>query len=134
MLFELFIQEVFMLKLKSTKFIIVIALLLPLCIIVALFMSRNNNNVNLKSYSTFSTQDWSNNREYRSNMLDDLFLKHKLIGISKDNIITLLGKPEYVYSDFSCGYYVGHDIADPIVLDIEFDNTDIAVKYYVSQK
>jgi len=114
-----------MFKFKGTKLVIAIFILLSLCTIGTLLMLGYNN----KDYTTFSTENWIKHHDYRNDMLNDLYFKYKLVGMSKDNIISLLGKPEYNQGDFSIGYFISEGYIDPIFLDFVFDKAGTVISY-----
>lgn len=113
-----------MFKFKGSKFVIAIFILLSFCIIGILIMLGYNN----ENFKTFSTENWIKHHDSRKDMLDDLYSKYKLVGVSKDNIISLLGKPEYNY-DLSIGYFVREGYIDPVFLDFKLDKTGSVISY-----
>lgn len=72
----------------------------------------------------FDKEAWANNREKRYEYADDLVDNHKLIGLSKKDVIEMLGEPESE-NDSTIKYYIGysprHIISiDPDYLEISF--------------
>ena len=69
---------------------------------------------------------WNENKEYRYELVDDLIESNKLIGLTQEEIINLLGEADY-NEDLVYGYYIGYSKAyflnlDPDWLEIEFVN------------
>lgn len=67
----------------------------------------------------------------RGRMTASLFSQHELVGMSKSQILALLGEPdqESDLSGWDMGYTVGYSIIDPIMLVFEFDAQWLVVKY-----
>lgn len=59
---------------------------------------------------TFSSESWQKHPEKRINMVDDLLAKYQLKGMSKEEIISLLGEStdtEYFKTESNMVYYLG---------------------------
>ena len=74
----------------------------------------------------FDKTQWKNNREMRYEYADDLVDNRKLIGLTKAEILELLGKPDEERKD-QITYYIGfsprHFLGiDPDLLEIEFED------------
>jgi hypothetical protein len=72
----------------------------------------------------------------RKYMIEDLIQHHKLIGLSVDSLVNLLGEPDNEYSDSSSISYdlivdYGHDIDPVYVKSLVFDfGPDSIIKKY----
>ena len=60
---------------------------------------------------TFSTSKWLDNPEERTAIVDDLLEKYELVGMSEENVLSLLGEPDNDYGYFNADnryvYYMG---------------------------
>lgn len=60
---------------------------------------------------TFSTSKWLDNPEERTAIVDNLMEKHELVGMSEDDVLSLLGEPDNDYGYFNADnryvYYMG---------------------------
>lgn len=60
---------------------------------------------------TFSTSKWLGNPEERTAIVDDLLEKYELVGMSEENVLSLLGEPDNDYGYFNADnryvYYMG---------------------------
>ena len=56
----------------------------------------------------------------RQRMCNDLIENDKLKGLSKDQVISLLGKPDGGESPEEVTYVVGYNVIDPIMFRVEF--------------
>ena len=74
---------------KKTRTLFVVFLLGILSITVAV--------CNSKVQSSFSTEHWSANESMRYKMIESLEAKYDLIGMSEDEILDLLGRPNITY-------------------------------------
>jgi hypothetical protein len=88
--------------------------------------------------SNFSSERWLVNSDERVYMVDDLLSRTKLIGRSKEEVITLLGKPddpEYFTDDNNFVYYLGNERGfisiDSELLVIWFDVDETVLKYEI---
>ncbi|MDM5221651.1 outer membrane protein assembly factor BamE [Peribacillus sp. NJ11] len=86
--------------------------------------------------SRFTTERWLNDDEGRVYLVDDLMNEHELIGMTKEEVITLLGSPtetEYFKEKDNVVYFLGAERGliriDSEWLVIWFDGRDKAVKY-----
>ncbi|WP_413021327.1 hypothetical protein [Peribacillus frigoritolerans] len=89
-----------------------------------------------ESESRFTTERWLNDIEGRVYLVDDLINEHELIGITKDEVFTLLGSPtetEYFKEEDHVVYYLGDERGiiriDSEWLVIWFDGSDKAMMY-----
>jgi outer membrane protein assembly factor BamE (lipoprotein component of BamABCDE complex) len=89
-----------------------------------------------ESDSRFTTERWLNDDEGRVYLVDDLINEHELIGMTKDEVFTLLGSPtetEYFKEEDNVVYYLGDERGiiriDSEWLVIWFDGSDKAMKY-----
>ncbi|MED3994347.1 hypothetical protein P4647_06705 [Peribacillus frigoritolerans] len=89
-----------------------------------------------ESESRFTTERWLNDVEGRVYLVDDLINEHELIGMTKDEVFTLLGSPtetEYFKEEDNVVYYLGDERGiiriDSEWLVIWFDGSDKAMKY-----
>lgn len=94
----------------------------------------------------FNKTDWSKRSDgfylNRDKMINDLILNHKIIGLSKIELLELLGEPEnYSYAEPNSIYYnivtdYGFDI-DPVYiknLKIEFNQSEQVLSYEIEEK
>ena len=60
---------------------------------------------------TFSTSKWLDDPEGRTAIVDDLLEKNELVGMSEDDVLSLLGEPDNYYGYFNADnryvYYMG---------------------------
>ncbi|WP_158280043.1 hypothetical protein [Keratinibaculum paraultunense] len=84
--------------------------------------------------SKFNYEKWIGKQDKRVWMVDDLLEKHKILNMSKDDIIKLLGKPsdtQYFKEVDNIVYYLGAERGlvriDSEWLVIWFDEKDIAI-------
>ena len=89
-----------------------------------------------ESESRFTTERWLNDDKGRVYLVDDLMNEHELIGMTKDEVFTLLGSPtetEYFKEEDNVVYYLGDERGiiriDSEWLVIWFDGSDKAMKY-----
>ncbi|MBR8646162.1 hypothetical protein KEH51_26850 [[Brevibacterium] frigoritolerans] len=65
-----------------------------------------------ESESRFTTERWLNDVEGRVYLVEDLINEHELIGMTKDEVFTLLGPPtemEYFKEEDNVVYYLGDE-------------------------
>lgn len=93
---------------------------------------------------TFTVEKWLKSPDDRTNMVDDLLEKHKLIGMTEEEIISLLGEEEsyantktsfkisnaYFDPENTVVYYIGIDYMDDMWLIISLEN-NIAASYCI---
>ncbi|KQL19966.1 hypothetical protein ACFFHH_06580 [Cytobacillus solani] len=107
-----------------------------LCFVLLIYcftvIGRNENKAN------FSSERWLAKSDERVYMVDDLLSRTKLIGLSKEEVITLLGKPddtEYFTDDNNIVYYLGNERGfisiDSEWLVIWFDVDETVFKYEI---
>ena len=89
-----------------------------------------------ESESRFTTEKWLNDDKGRVYLVDDLINEHELIGMTKDEVFTLLGSPtetEYFKEEDHVVYYLGDERGiiriDSEWLVIWFDGSDKVMKY-----
>ena len=79
----------------------------------------------------FDKNEWHNNIEQRYYMSENIIQSKMLIGMTKKQVIDLLGKDYYEYNENSYGYYIGMVPGifkiDADVLDVYFEN-DVVIK------
>ncbi len=61
---------------------------------------------------TFSVEKWFKAPNVRTNIVNDLLEKHKLIGMTEEEIISLLGKEEY-YANTKTSFKISKDYFEP---------------------
>lgn len=93
---------------------------------------------------TFTVEKWLNAANYRTNIVNDLLEKHKLIGMTEEEIISLLGEEEnyantktsfkiskdYYEPENTIVYYLGVDYMDDRWLIISIDK-GIVISYCI---
>ncbi|MFF2497188.1 hypothetical protein [Peribacillus sp. NPDC058075] len=86
--------------------------------------------------SSFTVERWINDDEGRVYLVDDLMNEHEMIGMTKDEVFTLLGPPtetEYFKEEDNIVYYLGAERGiiriDSEWLVIWFDGSHKAMKY-----
>lgn len=109
---------------KSWRKTVILSLLISIVLFIA-----------WQYYQTqFTIERWkSSNPQQRGYMLNDLFQKHNLIGLSKNEVLDLLGEGYAQDNDnkYSWCYHVGDRFSFTMdLLYIEFEN-DIVIDYYV---
>ncbi len=79
-------------------------------------------------YNNFSSYKWSNAPGFRYLMIDSLEKKYEITGMSKQEIVLLLGEPQNI-NDLNGGYeyFVCDGLIDPVTYDVYFYN-DTVVK------
>lgn len=61
---------------------------------------------------TFTAEKWLNAPNYRTNIVNDLLEKHKLIGMTEEEIISLLGEEEN-YANSKTSFKISKDYYEP---------------------
>ncbi len=84
--------------------------------------------------SDFTYEKWERYQSERYLMLDDLASEVDFIGMTKDEVIEILGEPEPIFYDDAdvadlIDYYVGADLIDPISLSFAFENNKVVEVY-----
>ncbi|MEB2492573.1 hypothetical protein SOP93_15495 [Peribacillus frigoritolerans] len=112
------------------RFIVISSLGFALLVFCVVMLGVN------ESESRFTTERWLNDVEGRVYLVDDLINEHELIGMTKDEVFTLLGSPtetEYFKEEDNVVYYLGAERGiiriDSEWLVIWFDGSDKAMKY-----
>lgn len=84
-------------------------------------------------YNDFSSSKWNNAPGCRCLMIDSLEKKYEITGMSKQEIILLLGEPQNI-NDLtgSYEYFVCEGLIDPVTYDVYFYN-DTVVKTAVTE-
>ncbi|MFO1446128.1 outer membrane protein assembly factor BamE [Bacillus sp. Bva_UNVM-123] len=137
LLFQLILWKNTTVQLKSErkvkrKFraITILSIVPPLYCTVLLGMNE------YKSY--FSVEKWLSNQTERVYIVDDLFKKYNLNGMTIDEVTTLLGEPtetSYFKHDDNIVYYLGNERGlisiDSEWLVINFDDSNKVIKYAV---
>jgi hypothetical protein len=83
--------------------------------------------------TTFTTENWHGAHKYRREVMAKEFLdRHPYVGMSQDEVIQLLGKPDY-QSVGKLHYFVALTAADYIALSFELDSDHRVVKAYLHQ-
>ncbi len=84
-----------------------------------------------KYYSDFTQEKWMQHKDLRYRMIDSLESQYTLEGMTDDEIIELLGEPDYeqegynvknIPSQYFYEYYVGDGFMDPIIYRVIFEN------------
>ena len=88
--------------------------------------------------STFTTEKWLNSDQGKVYMVDDLLTDYSLSGMTRAEVISLLGTPtetEYFKSDQNMVYYLGNERGfipiDSEWLVIDFDDNERVHTYQV---
>lgn len=83
--------------------------------------------------TTFSQEAWRNAHKFRKEaMAVDFMDRQPFIGSHRPEIEAMLGKPDYQGNN-RIDYVVAITIADYMLITIEFDSADRAVKAYLRQ-
>lgn len=103
----------------------------PLCLIISSFVLSVLIFVAVcggyKYYGTFSPDKWRNNVDCRYMMIDNMQKKYKIVGMSKQEIIDLLGKPQNILENpIRYEYLVGYSIIDSIIYEIYFNEDTVS--------
>lgn len=74
----------------------------------------------------FNKSSWIDNPDYRYELVDDLIVNNKLIGLTHKEVNNLLGEADYVHESIT-GYNIGYSNEvfmnlDPDWLEIEFES------------
>lgn len=92
----------------------------------------------IKYFSTFSTEKWCNNDWYgfRYLMIDDLKEQHKLVGMEKDEVYSILGEEDSEFENSQgenviC-YFVNDGFLAGEYFEIFLDDDDIVTKVDVA--
>ncbi|MBU8568871.1 hypothetical protein KM914_21130 [Virgibacillus pantothenticus] len=82
--------------------------------------------------SQFNTEKWLNKSSDRVYMIDDFFSDYKIKGMTREEIYSLLGKPENK-TDKELQYYLGPEQGlvriDSEILVIYLNKKDIVINY-----
>ena len=86
----------------------------------------------------FTHEKWERYQDERHLMIDDLASEVDFIGMTKDEVIRILGEPEPIFFDDADGadlidYYVGADLIDPISLSFVFEDDKVVDVYEYTQ-
>ena len=73
--------------------------------------------------SVFTTEKWEKYTYERHYMLDDFTKKYSLETMTKDDVLAILGEPDYITDD-KFNYNVERGWLEPIVLLIRFDENE----------
>jgi len=103
-------------------------LVVAVCTIVITAQIQKNN----YERNVFSTERWNENVMQRTYMIDDLLSRYEIIGMSRDEILDLLGTNALtrIFPDVLM-YRVGRDFLHIIQFMIHFDENDIAYQYSI---
>lgn len=83
--------------------------------------------------ATFSAENWQGAHKYRREMMaKDFLARSRYVGMRREDILKLLGKPEQ-QSDHELHYFVALTIADYMVLTFEIDEGGRVVKAHLRQ-
>ncbi|AVQ98036.1 hypothetical protein OBCHQ24_02935 [Oceanobacillus iheyensis] len=117
-------------KYSKNKFktILVINLALPILCIIMLVVNQQN--------AQFSVENWESNIKDRRFMFEDFTEEYKLLGMSKEQVQSLLGNPNrFGENESSFIYYMGNSSnlipIDNTLLKIIFDKNNKIVEYDV---
>lgn len=106
-------------------------LALPLCLTIAALSAFMVNGIIYNAAglysSVYSREKWDENEEIRFYMIDDLEKKYDSVGMSKAEVIEILGEPDAISEyggwevfDYYLGY--GDDMIDPYTYNIRFED------------
>lgn len=88
-------------------------------------------------FSEFSGEKWQNHPRARHLMIDDITEEYMLIGITKSEVINLLGEGDYPYADAGgldlIDYYTYDGFIDPIMFTVVFENDEVVDVYKYSE-
>ena len=116
-----------MLKTEKNKVIFICSLIIVLAICFLAFMCIYSH---YKERRVFTVERWNTNIWEREYMFDDFLTKYELIGMSKNEVIELLGNEGMVGeagADFT--YYFGKAWSGPVLLTLYFDDMDFVTRY-----
>ena len=81
----------------------------------------------------FTPAKWEKHQSERHYMLEDMVKEIHFIGMSKENVIDLLGQPNQLYADTDgadlLDYYVGSFSIDPTMLTFVFEDNKVVEIY-----
>lgn len=104
-------------------------------ILTIIFLLNGVFTVRMNYLKRFSKERWNTNIAHRKYMIEDLVNSYELIGMTKDEVIQLLGKNEMFLSGkdpiVGIHYIIGMGYIDPLILDISLDNFGRVEKYGV---
>ena len=84
-------------------------------------------------FSDFSHNKWVKYPGERYLMLDDMIKENNFIGMSKEEVIKILGKPDNPYADPGnidlIDYYIGAFSIDPAMITFVFENNKVTEAY-----
>ena len=73
----------------------------------------------------FNKESWANNAEHRYEMLDDLCENYIYIGMSRKEVLDLLGEPD---ANSTC-YVIKQGWGDPYVFEVHYDEYNKLLRY-----
>jgi len=112
---------------KIKKICIVI---IALCICLSVFILARINTL-----KQFDQMRWNEDFKNRKYMVENLVNKYRLIGMSKEEVINLLGENQMFLSFTNQGfvegihYIIGMGYVEPVLLDILFNENGYVEKY-----
>lgn len=84
-------------------------------------------------YATYTPENWSNSHTYkRLKIARDFLSKTDLSGLKRDEIISILGKPDLSYPT-QIRYFLSHTTADYMALTVTFDDNENVMDAYIHQ-
>ena len=118
---------------KIIKYILIAILLLCIIFCAVNCKRYNINDQYNQDNQTFSKEGWDKYPEKRIEMVDYLTREYKIIGLSKKDIIDLLGENAILMNNQDMiEYFVSPGYADVVGFIIFFDKNSIAYKFKIS--
>lgn len=97
-------------------------LLLVIFTVISLITNIGVHIATTSYFSHYSKQKWSDNRELRYYMINDIEKTYGIAGKTEQEVIELLGEPEFKTEGERFQYYTGHYMIDPYTYDIIFED------------
>ena len=111
---------------KKKRLIVIFALILILIITCLCVKSYND------ASHIFSVSRWAQHPEQRLKMINSLVEQYGIIGMSRGEVIELLGtKDIWNNNGISIAYFVASGIGDPVVFEVYFNEDGIVESYNI---
>ena len=105
-----------------------------LAVIIYIVILSIIGNCILLNFKTFSTEKWSNENwhRFRRDMVEDLEERYDLVGMTKDEVYSILGEEdvdlEMLINDYAIGYSVRNGFLEGYYYYIYLDKNDVVVR------
>ena len=115
-------------KIEIKRMILIIGIMILAVLAGTILYNHNNQGV-------FTVERWEEYPNKRIQIVNDLLLKYDLKSMSKEEIISLLGKPSKTTGNFEISYFLGLDGTqiDDMMLDIRTNKEGKVEEYAINQ-